>query len=257
LSGLRTGFSEECIKAINAAAQIGLGQSELRRGGRAMAANPYAGAWREWDERYADLVIGKRNWQMASAAFAVLSLILAVGIVWQSARSRYIPFIVQVDSQGYGLTIPRPLVPSTDPTIVNRMERYEVASFIRDVRTVSSDPGSEQYMLNSMLAHTRGAADKYLDEYFHVDGAEHNPFKLAQHQTVTVQIDSILELSAHSYQVRWNEQAHDRGGVALGLPSHWEAAMQTAIDPPKSDETIISNPLGFYVTQISWAEQQS
>jgi type IV secretion system protein TrbF len=182
--------------------------------------------------------------------------VLAIGMVWQSLRSRYIPFIVQVDSQGYGLTIPHPLVPSSDPTLINRMERYQVASFIRDVRTISSDPGAEQYLLNDMLAHVQGAADKYLDEYFHADDAAHNPFKLAQHQTVAVSIDSILELSAHSYQVRWSEQARDHNGSTQGAPTHWEAVMQTVIVPPVSDETIISNPLGFYVTQISWAEQQ-
>ncbi len=31
-----------------------------------MAANPYVEARREWDERYADLVLGKRNWQIAA-----------------------------------------------------------------------------------------------------------------------------------------------------------------------------------------------
>jgi type IV secretion system protein VirB5 len=221
-----------------------------------MAANPYADAWRPWDERYADPVISKRNWQIVAGCSVLTTLVLAVGIVWQSLRSRYIPFLVQVDKQGYGLTIPRPLVPDTDPALINRIERYQVASFIHDVRSISSDPGAEQYMLNDMLTHTQGAADKYLDEYFHADDAAHNPFKLAQHETVTVQIDSILELSAHSYQIRWSEQARDRNGSAQGAPSHWEAAMQTTIVPPQSDETIISNPLGFYVTQISWAEQQ-
>ena len=73
---------------------------------------------------------------------------------------------------------------------------------------------------------------------------------------MTVAIDSILELSAHSYQVRWSEQARDRNGSTMGAPTHWEAVMQTTIVPPQSDATIISNPLGFYVTQISWAEQQ-
>jgi hypothetical protein len=31
-----------------------------------MATNPYVQGWREWDERYADLVIGKRNQQIAA-----------------------------------------------------------------------------------------------------------------------------------------------------------------------------------------------
>jgi type IV secretory pathway TrbF-like protein len=72
-----------------------------------------------------------------------------------------------------------------------------------------------------------------------------------------VQIDSILELSAHSFQVRWTEQVRDRTGAALDAPTHWEAALQTQVSPPGSDDAIIDNPLGFYVTQISWAEQQS
>lgn len=35
-----------------------------------MAANPYVQGWREWDERYADLVFGKRSWQIAAGLFA-------------------------------------------------------------------------------------------------------------------------------------------------------------------------------------------
>jgi type IV secretory pathway TrbF-like protein len=57
--------------------------------------------------------------------------------------------------------------------------------------------------------------------------------------------------------VRWTEQARDLHGVATGAPSHWEAQLQTEITPPASDDAIISNPLGFYVNQISWTEQQS
>ena len=98
--------------------------------------------------------------------------------------------------------------------------------------------------------------DRFLDEYYHVDTA-HNPFQIAQKQTVSVQIDSILRLSSKSFQVRWTEQARDLNGAAISAPSHWEAQLQTEIAPPRSDDTIVSNPLGFYVDQISWTEQQS
>ena len=37
--------------------------------------------------------------------------------------------------------------------------------------------------------------------------SSHNPFQIAQKQTVSVQIDSILPLSAKSYEVRWTEAA--------------------------------------------------
>ncbi|MGH7778976.1 MAG: VirB8/TrbF family protein [Candidatus Binataceae bacterium] len=222
-----------------------------------MAGNLYVEARREWDERYADLVLGKRNWQIAAGGLLILSLILASGLVWLSNRSRYIPYVVEVDKLGYALTVPQPLTAASVPDVSTRMQRYEVAAFIRDARSVSSDPQVEHQMLNALLAHARGAADRFLDEYYHSDEFGHNPFKIAEKQTVSVQVDSILQLSQRSYQVRWTEEQHDLNGVAIGTPTHWEAVLQTQIVPPNSDDAIVSNPLGFYVTQISWTEQQS
>ncbi len=221
-----------------------------------MGANPYFEARREWDERYADLALGKRNWQIAAGGLLAVSLILAIGIVWVATRSRYIPYVVEVDKLGYALTVPQPLTPTSVPDVTDRIERYEVAAFIRNARAVSSDAQVEQEMLNALLAHARGAADRFLDEYYHSDGFAHNPFKRAQKETVTVQIDSILKLSAESYQVRWTETERDLGGAALGAPAHWEAVLKTEIVPPNSDDAIVSNPLGFYVTQISLTRQQ-
>ena len=43
-----------------------------------MESNPYLDARREWDERYADLVLGKRNWQITAAGMMVITLALAV-----------------------------------------------------------------------------------------------------------------------------------------------------------------------------------
>src|SRR6202034_4196995 len=178
-----------------------------------MAANPYVQGWREWDERYADLVVGKRNWQLAAGGLLIMGMILAGGMVWLSGRSKYIPYIVEVDPLGYGLTVPQPLTSVSVPDVAARMEGYEGAPFIRQAREVSSDPQVEQQMLNSLLAHAHGAADRFLDEYYHADTA-HNPFRIAQKQTVSVQIDSILQLSSKSYEVRWTEQARDLNGVA-------------------------------------------
>ena len=220
-----------------------------------MVTNPYVEARREWDERYADLVLGKRNWQLAAAGSSGVALILASGIVWLATRSRYIPYVVEVDKLGYALTIPQPLTATVVPDVMARMERYEIAAFIRNARSVSSDPQVEQQQLNALLAHARGAADRFLDAYYNADGFTHNPFKLAEKQTVAVQIDSILRLSDHSYQVRWTETARDLNGVNLGAPTHWEAQLQTQRILPASSDTIVSNPLGLYVMQISWTQQ--
>ena len=216
----------------------------------------YLQARREWDERYGDLVLGKRNWQVASAGLMLLSLVLAVGLVWVSLRTKVIPYVVQVDKLGYAITIPTALTASSMPATVERMKRYEIAAFIRNARSVSSDPAVEQNMLNDLLAHAHGAADKFLESYFHADDFAKNPFLIAKHQTVSVQIESILQVSPKSYEVRWGETPRDNSGAPLGT-NHWEAMLETEMSPPSSTDTVITNPLGFYVTRLSWAQQQS
>lgn len=221
-----------------------------------MAANPYVQGWREWDERYADLVIGKRNWQIAAGGLLAATIILAAGMVWLSARSRYVPYVVVTDRLGQAMTIPEPLTPASMPVVAARMERFEVEAFIRDARSVSSDPAVEQERLGSLHAHARGAADRFLDDYYHSDDFAHNPFQIARKDTISVRIDSILQLSARSYQVRWTEEARDLNGVTAGPTMQWEAVLQTEINPPATSDAIVSNPLGFYVTNITWTEQQ-
>jgi type IV secretion system protein TrbF len=216
----------------------------------------YINARREWDERYGDLVLGKRNWQIACAGLMLVSLILASGIAWISSGTKVIPYVVAVDTHGFGITIPNALTPSNSPATVERMKRYEIATFIRNARSVSSDTAVEQSMLNDLLAHANGAADKFLQAYYHADDFAKDPFQVAKHQTVSVQIESILAVSARSYEIRWTESARDMGGAPLGT-SHWEAMLETEISPPSSTDTVITNPLGFYVTRLSWAEQQS
>ena len=141
-----------------------LGTEKAVTEGTDMSANPYVQGWREWDERYGDLVIGKRNWQIAAAGLLLATIILAAGMVRLSSRSRYIVYAVEVDKLGYALTQAQPLTAESPPDVVDRIERCEVASFIREARLVSSDTRVEQQALNSLLAHSRGAADHFLDE---------------------------------------------------------------------------------------------
>ncbi len=100
-----------------------------------------------------------------------------------------------------------------------------------------------------------GGPEQRTDSYFHADDFAKNPFQIMKHQTVSVQIESILQASSKSYEVRWSETARDMSGAPLGT-THWEAILETEIQPQNSTDTVITNPLGFYVTRLSWAEQQ-
>jgi type IV secretory pathway TrbF-like protein len=47
-----------------------------------MEGSVYLKARQEWDARYADLVLGKRNWQITAADMMAITLVLAFGMVW-------------------------------------------------------------------------------------------------------------------------------------------------------------------------------
>ena len=55
-----------------------------------MEGSVYLKARQEWDARYADLVLGKRNWQIAAAGLLLATIILAAGMLWLSSRTRYV-----------------------------------------------------------------------------------------------------------------------------------------------------------------------
>lgn len=214
-----------------------------------MAANPQS-AWTAWDDRYADLVLGKRNWQIAALAFAAIALVLACGIVWQASRSRIVPYVVQVDRLGQSIAIPEPLTPASLPVVTARMLRYELAAFIINARSVSADPAVTAQRLAALHAHARGTADAFLDQYLHAN----NPYVLARKQTVTVTVNAILQLAPASWQVRWTEAAFDTNGVSAGPPTAWEAVLKTAIDPPRSADALVDNPMGLHVVAMEWTQ---
>jgi len=80
---------------------------------------------------------------------------------------------------------------------------------------------------------------------------------LAQHETVSVHVDSILQIWTRSYQVRWTEQAQDLGGNPIGDPARWEAVLETEMQPPTSGDGLVANPLGLHITGITWTQSQS
>lgn len=220
------------------------------------ARNPYLESLRRSDERYGELARGKRNFQIIAIAMAGVSLVLAIGMVMVARQSRVVPYPVLVDSLGYAITIPHPLNPSRDGPILERVERYEVAAFIRDARGVSSDPGVEQWMLDQANGMARGAANHTLANYYRADDYARNPFKVGAKETVSVHIDSVLGLSAHSYQVRWSETRRDKLSGAPIATTHWTAALTTAVDPPKDGEALIDNPLGVFISSLQWSQEQ-
>jgi type IV secretory pathway TrbF-like protein len=208
------------------------------------AESPYLSARREWNERYGDYIARARNWRWAALGALAVTLILAVGVVWQSAQSKVVPYVVEVDKLGQAVAVAR--ADRAAPADV-RVVKAQLAAWIADVRSVSSDPLAQKGALSRAYDLTAATATTFLNGYYR----QHSPF--GQPHTVAVSVDAVLPISQQTYQLQWSEDARDLQGRDLAT-THWLASVTVAFDSPTDERGILSNPLGLYVTGISWTQ---
>jgi type IV secretion system protein VirB5 len=205
---------------------------------------PYLSARREWNERYGDYIARARSWRWAAFGALALSLVLAVGVVWQGAQSKVVPYVVEVDKLGDAVAVARAdRATSADVRVI----KAQLAAWIVDVRSVSSDPLAQKAALARSYAMTAATATLFLNDYYR----QHSPF--SQNRTVAVSVDAVLPISTQTYQIQWSEDGRDLQGRALAT-THWLASVTVAFDPPTDERGVLSNPLGLYVTGISWTQ---
>lgn len=207
--------------------------------------NPYLSARREWNERYGDYIARARSWRWAAFAALAIALVLAIGVVWQAAQSKVVPYVVEVDKLGDAVAVARADRASTADV---RVIKAQLAAWIVDVRSVSSDPLAQKNALSRAYIMTAATATIFLNDYYR----QHSPF--GESRTVAVSVDAVLPVSKQTYQLQWSEDARDLQGRDLAT-THWLASVTVAFDPPTDERDILSNPLGLYITGISWTQR--
>ena len=205
---------------------------------------PYLSARREWNERYGDYIARARSWRWAAFGAIAVSLALAIGVVWQGAQSKVVPYVVEVDKLGDAVAVARAdRATSADVRVI----KAQLAAWIVDVRSVSSDPLAQKAALSRSYATTAATATLFLNDYYR----QHSPF--SQNRTVAVSVDAVLPISNQTYQIQWSEDGRDLQGRDLAT-THWLASVTVAFDPPTDERGVLSNPLGLYATGISWTQ---
>lgn len=206
----------------------------------------YLEARREWDSRFGGLARSKRNWQLVALGLLLANVTLAGGLAWLSTQARITPFVVEVDRAGQAVAFgPAERLRKSD----ERLIRYQLGMLVHDLRTVLTDQDAQKEILTRAYAYTRGAAVAFLNDWF----TRKNPFELAGRSRVEVQVQSILPLSETTWQVQWVETIRSPGGRTTET-ENWQAVLTVEIDPPQTTETLLVNPLGLYVTEISWTQ---
>lgn len=216
-----------------------------------VALNPYLAARQEWNERYGSYISSKNlAWGFAGILSVVAGLAVS-GAVYVGSQSKMIPYVVAVDKLGRPVAVGRAdKGAKADPRVV----KAELGAFFSDAFIVVGDGTAQKSAINRVYSHISNAspAFKVMNEYYTTE--KFNPFKRAESQTVNVAIRSVIQTTAETWQVEWTEQLRSRTGENQGI-RRMKGAVTIAVVPPRTEKTIMKNPLGIYVQNISWSQQ--
>jgi len=210
--------------------------------------SPYLAARDEWNERYRDLIVAARNWRLLAVTSSVVALVAVLGLIVIGAKPRVIPYIVAVDNLGKVVSQGTAVQASVAD---DRLKRAALWSWVQDWRMVSSDATVEKNAIERVYAQIGNgtpAAIRISDAYR--DGS---PLKLAQTETVSVNVRALYASSKDSYEVEWTETTFDLKGEQIGT-QNYKGVITISIHPPEDEGLARVNPLGIYVTNVSWSK---
>jgi type IV secretion system protein VirB5 len=210
--------------------------------------SPYLAARDEWNERYRDLIVAARNWRLLGVTSSVVALVAVLGLIVIGAKPKVIPYIVAVDNLGKVVSQGTAVQASVAD---DRLKRAALWSWVQDWRMVSSDATVEKNAIERVYAQIGNgtpAAIRISDAYR--DGS---PLKLAQTETVSVNVHALYASSKDSYEVEWTETTFDLKGEQIGT-QNLKGVITISIHPPEDEGLARVNPLGIYVTNVSWSK---
>ncbi|GAB4530688.1 MAG: conjugal transfer protein TrbF [Amphiplicatus sp.] len=220
-------------------------RASVRYGETPAPETPYQKAQAAWDERMGAARVQAANWRLAALGSLAVAALSVGGLIWQSSRSIVTPYVVEVDAQGEARAV-GPAMEPYNPT--DAQIAHHLASFIRNVRSVSIDPVivRENWLKAYDFTTDRGALA--LNDY----AREHDPFAEIGRRSVNVDVTSVVRASKDSFELRWTESTYASG--QFEKREHFTAHLTIVISPPRNVEALHTNPLGLFVHGINWSQ---
>jgi type IV secretion system protein TrbF len=209
--------------------------------------SPYLAGRDAFSGAFGDLARARRNWQLVAFGLLALELLTLSGLLRLALESRITPYVVEVDRLGRAVAFgPAEKLQKTD----HRILVAELTAFLRSARTVYADLGAQKDLLYRAYAYLAGPARATLDAYF--ARPENDPRLLAARFTRHVEVHSVLQIpDTRTWRVQWTEREEP---VSAGLvrESAWEAHLTVVVRPPTTADFLQVNPLGIYITHLTW-----
>jgi type IV secretion system protein VirB5 len=214
---------------------------------RLLADDPFLAGRNESAERYGYLSQNAAQWRRISFALLVCCMACVFAVIYAARRITVVPYIVQVDRHGYEVAI-EPAAPSR---VDARLVIAHIGRYVWSLKTVFNDPEAQLHLMNFVYSTTptATAAEKKYQEYY----AGNNPIQIGENETISVTVNSVLSMSAGTWQAEWTEERFTIGGDKVSA-KHYRGIFSTAIVTPSSMQEILTNPLGIFVIDFNFSE---
>ena len=218
--------------------------------------NPYLNARRTWNAHVGGLMSSLQVWQVVGISSLLIGLGSVGGMVYIGSQSKFIPLVFQQDRGGNTLSVTR-----ADKLPDAKVDDYRTAAahFIENIRLVTADADLQRkaiYQVYALLSANDPAAKK---ANAYLNGTEEvNPFHRAAIEMVSIETQSVLQLSKDSWQVDWAETTRHRDGSLKGEPINLRAIVTLYQNEPTADTTdaeALRNPHFLFVRDFSWSKQ--
>lgn len=177
-----------------------------------------------------------------------IAVIETGGIIALSMKAKVIPFVVAVDNLG---RVVASGAAEQAAVADDRLKRAALVQWVTDWRTVTSDGVAQRKAIDrvySMIG--RGTpAQVHVSELYRNDP----PYKRAQTQMVSVDVKAVYSSTEKTWEVEWVEVSR---GITGDVQSEqqWKGSFTVAVNPPTDERLARINPLGVYITNLSWSK---
>jgi type IV secretory pathway TrbF-like protein len=215
----------------------------------------FLAARREFESVFMNLARAKRNWQLVTFVLLALLGTVIVSYVRLASTSRITPYVVEVDQLGRAVAFgPAEPLRATD----RRVTVAQLATFLKNVRTVVPSAEAQRDLIRRAYAFVdqRGAA--FLNEYF--ANPANDPRILGSRMTRLIELTSILPVPStpdtpvSTWKMQWTERELPIAAGTTARTTAWEGYLTVRTIPPERADVIEENPLGLYVTTVTWTQ---
>lgn len=214
-----------------------------------MAETPYQKAKQEWDDRIGNARIQAANWRFAAILSLIVSLLLLVLLIISLSLGKDRLYIAQVTTEGHVVNV-APLTQQYQPTLAQK--EYFLTQFVKLIRELPMDPIVARQHWTEAYQFLSQRASEQLNEILRKD----DPLKKLGNQTIAVKINDINPMSDKTFQINWTETVTNNEG-SIESAKAYSGVFTMMIKEPESQQQILSNPLGIYITDFHYSTRDN